>query len=684
MAFDIAAAKKAGYSDAEIADHLAQTSKFDTAAARKAGYTDAEIVQHLQPDAPKGTGSKAVDSANAVGTGFNRGLLRIAGMPVDAASNILDLGKAALGAPYTAITGKAPPEFLQLADRKGVIGSSDYLIDKAGKTKVGNLLVNPANPDYEGGYLQNAGGALTSISSPRSVAQGVNQMLIGQAGAAAGKATADATDNPALAITANMLPGAAQSAATGAVKRLVRGGEEGRQQMAQRIQDLKNGGIDEPTLGLASGNQTIGGVENLLQSTPGAMGVMKAARDKALTGMANKAGSAAETASPNRGADVAGTAIQNDLKGSFLDRMSAGREKLYGRLDQLISGQTPIDVTNTDSALNRLTSTIPGAEQTSKAFINGRIANIKKGLDADTGSQKSAFAGVGGAVDPTPQIPYEAAKKLRSSVGAELSNGSLAPDVPTQQWKQLYAGLSEDMKGAAAQAGPQATQAWDRANDFTRAGIARTERVQPFANKEAPEQAFTSLVNSTKENNSTLQAVKKSVTPETRASIAGTVIDRLGKANPGNQNDIGDVFSQERFLTNWNTMTPKARMELFSGFKNAEQVAADVDAIAKSASMMRDNSKLWANPSGTSANMAARGVIGALGAGGAGAAAGLVNPLVPIGAAAGVGGVNLLARKLTSPEVVRSMAERNYLSPEMQDAQIRSLIGAGRLSDKPN
>lgn len=47
MAFDIDGARKAGYSDAEIADHLAEQQKFDVAAARKAGYGDADIIGHL-------------------------------------------------------------------------------------------------------------------------------------------------------------------------------------------------------------------------------------------------------------------------------------------------------------------------------------------------------------------------------------------------------------------------------------------------------------------------------------------------------------------------------------------------------------------------------------------------------------------------------------------------------------
>jgi hypothetical protein len=47
MAFDVQAARKAGYSDDEIADFLGSQSKFDVAGARKAGYTAPEIVGFL-------------------------------------------------------------------------------------------------------------------------------------------------------------------------------------------------------------------------------------------------------------------------------------------------------------------------------------------------------------------------------------------------------------------------------------------------------------------------------------------------------------------------------------------------------------------------------------------------------------------------------------------------------------
>lgn len=46
-AFDVEGARKAGYTDAEITDHLASQKKYNLKQARSAGYTDSEILAHL-------------------------------------------------------------------------------------------------------------------------------------------------------------------------------------------------------------------------------------------------------------------------------------------------------------------------------------------------------------------------------------------------------------------------------------------------------------------------------------------------------------------------------------------------------------------------------------------------------------------------------------------------------------
>lgn len=84
MPFDVQAAKKSGYSDAEIADYLAKDSGFDAAGARKAGYSDAEIVSHLtasaQPapaKAPQPVQTKAPTERGAVKLSGDSGIAGI-------------------------------------------------------------------------------------------------------------------------------------------------------------------------------------------------------------------------------------------------------------------------------------------------------------------------------------------------------------------------------------------------------------------------------------------------------------------------------------------------------------------------------------------------------------------------------------------------------------------------------
>jgi len=632
------------------------------------------------------------DAPNAVGTGGWRGLSRLAGLPVDTVQNVIDLGKAGIGTAYGAATGKTPPEWTQVSpDRSGVVGSGDWILAQANKTKPTAFMVNPQNPDYEGGYLQNGGSALVGIANPNSKTELVRQFLLAQAGGAAGKAAADATGNPALAVTAALLPQGASHYGAEGVKRAVRGGEEGRRDMQGRMQTLEDAGVTNPTLGLASGNKAVGGLENILASTPGAITVMGNARSGALTGMKNQVAAAADLAAPasRRGSWEAGRAIQSGID-DFSDMFKANQGLLYDALDKYIPSQTPVNVANTKSTLASLNADIPGAPELSKQFRNARIASIESAINSDTAGtppsvmvpRRGMYYGNQSPVplppgSSTDLLPFEAVKKTRTLVGNEMADGSLVSGVSNNKWSPLYGALSEDLRGAAGQAGPQATQAFNRATNYTRAGNDRLELLGPFANKDAPEQSFTALMQTTKENASILQAVKKSLPEGARGQVAGTVIDRLGRVSPGNQNELGDAWSSERFLTNWNTMTPKARAELFSGFPNAGDVNTSVNAVAKAASMMRDNSKLWANPSGTAANLAARATLGApllpLLSGH------LPNPWIFGGVAGATGGANLLARALTSKDVVKSVASPTLLTTNDVDTLTRAMASRGLL-----
>jgi len=63
--FRVDAAKQAGYTDAEIADYLAQQNNFDVKAARESGYDDTEIADYLAI-------GREIGAAEAAGIGFER------------------------------------------------------------------------------------------------------------------------------------------------------------------------------------------------------------------------------------------------------------------------------------------------------------------------------------------------------------------------------------------------------------------------------------------------------------------------------------------------------------------------------------------------------------------------------------------------------------------------------------
>lgn len=736
------------------------------------GTTKAQLIEKLRANGYDVSGltpkreatakDKAVDSGNAVGTGFWRGAARLAGLPVDTAQNVIDLGKAGLGVAYREVTGNDIPEALTVnSDRSGVVGSGDWILKQARKTSGGRLMVDPANPEYEGGYLQGAGSSLAGgVVGPRSLPQLAHQAGLSIASASAGKAVGDLTDNPALAITASLTPAATQLAAMEGTRLAVRGGVKGRDQLRQRTQDLKNAGVDKPTLGLATGNQVIGGLENLLQNTPGAVGTMGRSRDAAIQGLRERTATAAETASPVRGSLESGQAIQSGIRG-FRDRFKAKQGDLYARLDEHIDPMAPVDVTRTRQTLAALNEDIPGAPELSKQFKNGRIGEIERALLSDSGQiptgtptvttrqilgatpqqtgvdimgrpsfrgspqgqftipgrtveggtpevpysvdlmgrrtplvepkpntvnlpartvrtfgrapmtvdvmgrvvpaapvigfeqtvaaprMTSTFSGLGVTSTPPTTLPFQAVRKTRTLVGNEIADTNLTSSVPRSKWSPLYGALADDMQAAADAAGPQAAGAYRRANDFTRSGMNRLDRVQPFVSPDAPEQSFQLLRRTLGENASTLQAVKKTLPQSARGTIAGTVIERLGKANPGQQNATGEAWSPETFLTNWNKMDPKARRELFSGFPNADKVRADVEAVAKATAMMRESSRMWANPSGTGANLAARVAIGAA------PFSYLIDPTTAGIVAGGLGTTRLLSEALTSPASLR-------------------------------
>lgn len=268
------------------------------------------------------------------------------------------------------------------------------------------------------------------------------------------------------------------------------------------------------------------------------------------------------------------------------------------------------------------------------------------------------------------KLPYESLKKLRTLVGNEISEGGLTADVPRSKWRALYAALSEDLGDAARAAGPQAEQAWGRANQYTRASIQRLEQLESVVNRDAPEKIFKAATSGMSDGGTQITRIMKSMPLENRREVAAAVLQRLGRARNSAQNEMGEAFSAETFLTNLAAMSGPARMALFAN-SGMPGLRGKIEQMGRMASLRREGAQVLANPSGTTRQASAigywTGLVTAL-------ATGNIPVLAGLGAA-GVG-ARIGSALVTSPSIVKGLAGRTELSRGTAGAAINTISQA--------
>jgi hypothetical protein len=412
-------------------------------------------------------------------------------------------------------------------------------------------------------------------------------------------------------------------------KRAFAGGTVGLRNLRESLIDFAEIGAT-PTVGTGSGARLQKGLENLSSKVLGG-GAIRRSFDNVTASMQNRLRAISDDLSNVRGDVEAGRVIQRGIRGEggFVDRFMNRSQGLWRNFDSLIDDAAPVNAGNTVRVLDDMVND----SQFGPILNNPLVARIRGAFDESGG-----------------QIDYRSFRDLRTAIGERIGDNSLVSDIPRAQLRRLYGALSDDLTGVASASGDDAVRALNRANRFTSAGHNRIDDfVERVADKVDLDKVFNAIAKGG-EGTQSINAIKRSLLPEEWEAVASNVVRRLGRASSGQQDDVGEVFSVAKFLTDWDKLG-SSKGAIFSGSDRLNQYSTNISRVASAANRYKEGLKEMANPSGTSQSLTNIATV----AGGSGALAS--GNLQAFGLVLGAVGSNTAAARLmSSPRFVQWLA----------------------------
>ena len=642
---------------------------FDMSTARpvqKKGF-DISSARPINAEQPKEKGflQKAGDVALEGMAAVNRGAAGIADFAVSPINAGLELAGSSARIP-SAVDALAPAtagNFMEDGLGKDIVRAAGETVPAA--LAMGGAMRAAAQPltGMVTGQVGNVGvlpqlatssesvgaGALRQMGSS-TAAQDAGFAALSGAGSAVGRDVGGEEGAMIGAIAAPAAVTLAPQLAGQAIKKIFAGGNQ--QAIAKSIDDFAFIG-ETPTVGMATGSPALQKAETVSGSVMGG-GRLREKSASIAENIQKRVADMADSLSTKTGAEAAGLEIKKGIqgRGGFLDRFRTSSSALWNKADQMIDPALSVDTTNTKSMLDQLVR----KDNFGQILDNPKLVQIQQVLDE------------------APNVDYGTLKSLRTSIGQKIGNNELISDIPRAELKMLYGALTQDIKTAAASSSPEALKAFERANAYTRTGHDRIDDyLERIATKVDTDKIFNAVAKGG-EGTKTINAVKRSLKPEEWDVVASNVIRRMGRANSGTQNAEGDVFSIDKFVTDWDKLGP-AKKALFSGSDNLNSYYDDLSKIARVASTVKSAGKQAANYSGT-AQMASRIAAGAGLAGGVAT----LDPVVLSVVGSSIAMNNAGARLMTNPKFVKWLAQSSRIPAENSAAAIGSLVSVANQS----
>ncbi|WP_395006888.1 hypothetical protein [Cypionkella sp.] len=247
-----------------------------------------------------------------------------------------------------------------------------------------------------------------------------------------------------------------------------------------------------------------------------------------------------------KGAVGAGDQLQAGL-GKYVEGFKARSAQMFDKVAQEMPPTTKVKIASTEKAV---------ADAKQYFGDNPQLA-AKLGLNA--------WDGVIGEAAQNG-ISWQALRQFRTKIGEAIgSNRGALADEDMGRLKSLYGAITEDMGVAAQSQGPAAAKAWREANGYYKSGATRIEKyLDKTISADSPERAFEAFTAMTKADRAgsdvqRMQQIKASLSRDDWNDVSASIVDRLGRANPGAQDASGTAFSPAKFLTEWNKISPEAK-----------------------------------------------------------------------------------------------------------------------------